>query len=110
MDKVRVRPLRPHEQKKLRRLKRQKSNGVNSRHARVILLSRGGLRNRDIAALVDCSPSGSAASSTASTRRASSASSGSPGCTPPAGRAASKRTFASRSPRWPFPAPRPSSA
>src|SRR5262245_23244341 len=56
MDKVRVRPLRPYEQKKLRRLKRQMTNAVNSRHARIILLSRGGLRNRDIAARADCSP------------------------------------------------------
>ena len=54
MDKVKVRPLRPYEQKKLHRLKRQKTNAVNSRHARVILLSRGGLRNRDIATRCDC--------------------------------------------------------
>jgi hypothetical protein len=39
MDKVRVRPLRPHEQKKLLRLKRQRTNAVNSRHARIVLLS-----------------------------------------------------------------------
>jgi transposase len=56
MDKVKVRPLRPYEQKKLHRLKRQRANAVNSRHARIVLLSRGGLRNRDIAARVDCSP------------------------------------------------------
>jgi transposase len=56
MDKVRVRPLRPHEKKKLLRLKRQKTNAVNSRHARIVLLSRGGLGNRDIAARADCSP------------------------------------------------------
>lgn len=43
MDKVRLRPLRPCEQKELRRLKRQKANAVNSGHARAILLSRGGL-------------------------------------------------------------------
>jgi transposase len=56
MDKVKVRPLRPYEQKKLHRLKRQRANAVNCRHARIVLLSRGGLRNRDIAARVDCSP------------------------------------------------------
>ena len=55
MNKVRVRALRPYEQKKLHRLKRQKANAVNSRHARIILLSRGGLRNRDIATRADCS-------------------------------------------------------
>src|SRR4051794_4988134 len=56
MDKVRVRPLRPYEQKKLRRLKRQRTNAVNSRHARIVLLSRGGARNRDIATRCDCTP------------------------------------------------------
>jgi transposase len=56
MDKVRVRPLRPYEQKKLHRLKRQKANAVNSRHARIVLLSRGGVRNRDIATRCDCTP------------------------------------------------------
>jgi len=55
MDKVKVRPLRPYEQKKLRRLKRQKTNAVNNLHARVILLGRGGIRNRDIALRCDCS-------------------------------------------------------
>jgi transposase len=56
MDRVRIRPLRPYEQKKLHRLKRQKTNAVNSRHARIILLSRGCVRNRDIATRCDCSP------------------------------------------------------
>jgi len=56
MDTVRVRPLRPHEKKKLLRLKRQRTNAVNGRHARIVLLSRGGLRNRDIAARADCTP------------------------------------------------------
>jgi transposase len=56
MDTVKVRPLRPYEQKKLHRLKRQRRNAVNHRHARIILLSRGGLRNRDIAARLGCSP------------------------------------------------------
>src|SRR5215213_3756710 len=56
MDQVRIRPLRPHEQKKLHRLKRQKTNAVNSRRARILLLSRGGVRNRDIAQRCDCTP------------------------------------------------------
>ena len=56
MDKVRVRPLRPREKKKLLRMKRQRGNAVNVRHARIILLSRGRLPNRLIAEQVDCSP------------------------------------------------------
>jgi transposase len=56
MDKIRVRPLRPHEKKKLLHRKRQRTNTVNSRHARIVLLSRGGLANRDIARQVDCTP------------------------------------------------------
>jgi transposase len=56
MNKVVVRPLRPYEKKKLRRMKRQHCNAVNRLHARVILLSRGGLGSRAIAACVDCSP------------------------------------------------------
>jgi transposase len=56
MDTVKVRALRPHEKKKLLRMKRQRANSVNSRHARIVLLSRGGLRNRDIAHVVDCTP------------------------------------------------------
>jgi transposase len=48
--------VRPSEQKKLQRMKRRKTNAVNARHARIILLSRGGHRNRDIAATVDCTP------------------------------------------------------
>jgi transposase len=56
MDKVRVRPLRPYEQGKLHRLKRQRANAVNGRHAGIVLLSRGGLRNRDIARQVGCTP------------------------------------------------------
>src|SRR5262245_59004065 len=56
MDRVKVRPLRPYEQKKLHRLKRQKANAVNSRHARILLLSRGGIRNAEIASRCDCSP------------------------------------------------------
>lgn len=56
MDTVRVRPLRPHEKKKLHRMKRQRTNTVNNRHARIVLLSRGGLSNRDIAHRADCTP------------------------------------------------------
>src|SRR4051794_9629574 len=56
MDKVRVRALRPYEKKKLRRMKRRRHNAVNARNARIVLLSRGGARNRDIARLADCSP------------------------------------------------------
>ncbi|MBY0230775.1 MAG: hypothetical protein K2W96_15925 [Gemmataceae bacterium] len=51
MDKVRVRPFRPYEKKKLHRLKRQKANAVDSRNARVLLPSRGGTRNSEIAGL-----------------------------------------------------------
>jgi len=56
MDKVKVRALRPYEKKKLHRLKRQKGNAVNSRHARIILLSRGSVANREIASRCDCTP------------------------------------------------------
>ncbi len=56
MNKVIVRPLRPHEKKKLRGMKRQRNNAVNSRHALIVMLSRGGLSNRAIAECVDCSP------------------------------------------------------
>lgn len=56
MDKVRARKLHPYERKKLHRMKRQLTNQVNSRHARIILLSRGGVRNREIAARTDCTP------------------------------------------------------
>lgn len=56
MDRVVARRLRPWERWKLHRMKRQLSNTVNSRHARIILLSTGGVRNHEIAARVDCSP------------------------------------------------------
>ena len=58
MDNVRARKPYPHERKKLHRMKRQLSNQVNSRHARIILLSRGGIRNREIAERTDCTPQG----------------------------------------------------
>jgi len=53
-DIIRVRPLRPYEKIKLRCLKRQRRNAVNSRNARIIMLSSGHLRNGAIADLVDC--------------------------------------------------------
>ena len=37
-------------------MKRQLTNQVNSRHARIILASTGGMSNRQIAVLVDCTP------------------------------------------------------
>ena len=54
MDKVVARRLRPWEGQKLQRMKRQLTNTVNSRHARIILLSRGGCCNRDIAQRCGC--------------------------------------------------------
>lgn len=56
MDKVRVRTVSPPERRKLHRLKRQRTNQVNSSHARIILLSSGGVANRDIAQRVDRTP------------------------------------------------------
>lgn len=55
-DTVKARPLRPYEKKRLQRMKRQRTNAVNYGHARVVLLSRGGWRTRDIAEAVGCSP------------------------------------------------------
>lgn len=49
MDKVVARKPRPWERQKLKRMKRQLANAVNSRHARGVLLSWGGVRNRAIA-------------------------------------------------------------
>jgi transposase len=56
IDTVRVRRLRPHEKAKLRRLKRQRRNAVNSRNARIIMLSSGHMRNTAIATMVGCTP------------------------------------------------------
>ena len=56
MDRVRARKLHPCERKKLRGMKRQLANQVNSRHARIVLFSRGGVRNREIAKRTDCTP------------------------------------------------------
>jgi transposase len=55
-DPTQARPLRRREKKELLRWKRQHSNAVNALHARIILLSRGGLHNKTIAEQVDCSP------------------------------------------------------
>ena len=56
MTKVVARKLRPWERGKLTRMKRQLTNAVNTRHARIVLLSRGGLDNAVIAERVGCSP------------------------------------------------------
>lgn len=56
MGKVVARKLRPGERRKLRVMQRQLSNAVNSRRARVILLSRRGLGNSEIAEQVGYSP------------------------------------------------------
>lgn len=56
MDRVAARRLRSHEGRKLHRMKGQLSNAVNSRHARIILLSRGGVCNRQIAERVGITP------------------------------------------------------
>jgi len=56
MDKVVARMLRPYESRKLQRMKRQLANAVNCRHARIILLSRGGCQNREIAERCGCTP------------------------------------------------------
>ena len=53
MDTVRVRRVAPPEREELHRMKRQRTNQVNSSHARMILLSSGGVRNREIAERVD---------------------------------------------------------
>lgn len=55
MSQVRARTPNPYEREQLRRMKRQSTNAVNSRHARVILLSRGGVSNAEIARRVDYS-------------------------------------------------------
>lgn len=55
MDTVVARKPRPWERRKLHRMKRQLANAVNSRHAQVVLLSWGGVRNREIAQRVSYS-------------------------------------------------------
>jgi len=54
-DTVKVRPLRPSEKGKIRRLMRQRRNAVNSHNARIIMLSAGRQRNGVIAEMVGCS-------------------------------------------------------
>lgn len=49
MNRVRARSIAPPERRKLHRMKRQLRNAVNNRHARIILLSAGGLGNSLIA-------------------------------------------------------------
>jgi transposase len=56
MDRVFVRKVSPTERRKLRRWKKHKSNLVNYRHARIILLSLGRNANSEIARLVEVSP------------------------------------------------------
>lgn len=56
MDRVRVRRIAPPERRKLHQMKRQHSNAVNHSHARVILLSSGGVCNREIARLAGFTP------------------------------------------------------
>lgn len=55
MDRVRVRVVAPGERRRLHRMKRQLMNQVNSNHARIILLSSGGVCNREIAHRLDYS-------------------------------------------------------
>ena len=56
VDRVRARKLQPYERQKLHKMKRQLANQVNSRHARIVLLSTGGVANAEIARLCDCTP------------------------------------------------------
>ena len=53
MDKIMTRRIGISERRQLHRMKRQRTNHVNASHARVILLSSGGVSNREIATLVD---------------------------------------------------------
>jgi transposase len=56
MNPVVARRLRPYERQKLQKMKRQLSNAVNSRHARIILLSTGRVDNSQIASRCGCTP------------------------------------------------------
>jgi transposase len=56
MDRVQARRLTSGERRRLRQMKRQLANQVSSRHARIVLLSTGGVQNRDISTLADCTP------------------------------------------------------
>ena len=55
MDKVKARKPKPYEKKKLHHMKQSRTNLVNNRHARIILLSQGGNTNQCIANQCDCS-------------------------------------------------------
>ncbi len=55
MDKVKARKPKPYEKQKLHHMKRSKTNLVNNRHARIVLLSQGGNTNLLIANQCDCS-------------------------------------------------------
>jgi len=54
MNQVVARKLKPWEGQKLKRMKRQFTSAVHSLHARIILLSRGGCTNREIAERCGC--------------------------------------------------------
>lgn len=56
MDTVKARTLRPWERRKLKSMKQQLANAVNRLHARIIMLSRGGGMNAQIAEQCDCTP------------------------------------------------------
>lgn len=56
MDRVVARWPQPEERESLHRMKRQMASAVNSRHARIILLSTGGVGNREIAERAGCTP------------------------------------------------------
>jgi len=53
MDQVRIRAVTPWKRCQLSRMKRQRTSQVNCLHARIILLSSGGVCNRQIAERVD---------------------------------------------------------
>jgi transposase len=56
MDKVKARTLRPYERRKLKSMKQQLTNAVNRLHATIILSSRRGDTNAQIARQCGCSP------------------------------------------------------
>lgn len=56
MDIVKARTLKPWEGRKLKSMKHQLTNAVNRLHARIILLSRGGGTNAQIAKQCGCTP------------------------------------------------------
>lgn len=56
MDRIVARKLGPWEAQKLKRMKRQLTNAVNSRHARIVLVSRVGCTNQQVAERCGCTP------------------------------------------------------